>query len=149
MDLTGASGPALEPRDARRLSQAANTPRKLAEALDEVLTHAGAAPTAPPAAPPVSGPGTTAAPPPEPPLTRRVAPALPPGVVADSAAGADAMLRSPGLVLVVDGYNITNQAWPEATLADQRERLAQRLAALHTRCGWVLRQRSKCSRRSL
>lgn len=140
IDLTGASGPTLEPRDARRLSQAANTARKLAEALDEVLTHAGAAPTAPtaptaPAAAPVSGPGTTAAPPPEPPLARRVAPALPPGMIADSAAGADAMLRSPGLVLVVDGYNITKQAWPDATLADQRERLAQRLAALHTRCG--------------
>ena len=134
IDLTGSSGPALEPRDARRLSQAANTARKLAEALDEVLSHAGAAPTTPVAAP-SPGPGTTAGPPPEPPLARRIAPGLPPGLIADSVGGTDAMLRSPGLVLVVDGYNITKQAWPDATLADQRERLAQRLATLHTRCG--------------
>ncbi|HEX5615349.1 MAG TPA: NYN domain-containing protein [Acidimicrobiia bacterium] len=138
IDLTGSSGPALEPRDARRLSQAATTARKLAEALDEVLRHAGATPSTPSSTPTADAPahpGATASPPPERPLARRVPPKLPPGLVADSVDGADAMLRGPGVVLVVDGYNITKQAWPDATLADQRERLAQRLAALHTRCG--------------
>jgi predicted RNA-binding protein with PIN domain len=46
------------------------------------------------------------------------------------------MLRTPGVVLVVDGYNVSMQAWDDATLVDQRERLGAALASLHarTRC---------------
>jgi hypothetical protein len=66
---------------------------------------------------------------------RRVAPDLPPGVVADSAGGAEAMLRTEGITVIVDGYNVAKRAWPDATPGDQRERLALALAALHTRLG--------------
>jgi predicted RNA-binding protein with PIN domain len=138
----------LPAREARRLSEAASTARRLAEALDELLARAESpAPTPPPPAPQVPGaaapvpsaprlqqridPGTPA----DRPLERRMSPALPAGLVADSAAGIAAMVRDAGVVLVVDGYNITKLAWPDASLADQRERLAQRLAALHARCG--------------
>jgi predicted RNA-binding protein with PIN domain len=46
------------------------------------------------------------------------------------------MLRTQGAVLVVDGYNVSMQAWDDATLVDQRERLGAALASLHarTRC---------------
>jgi predicted RNA-binding protein with PIN domain len=66
---------------------------------------------------------------------RRVSPELPAGVVSDSATGADAMLRTDGVTLIVDGYNVAKRAWPEATPSDQRERLALALAALHARTG--------------
>jgi predicted RNA-binding protein with PIN domain len=44
-------------------------------------------------------------------------------------------LRTSGVLLVVDGYNVAKRAWPDATPGDQRERLALALAALHTRLG--------------
>jgi predicted RNA-binding protein with PIN domain len=53
--------------------------------------------------------------------------------VADSAAGADAMLRTNGVTLVVDGYNVAKRAWPDASPSEQRERLAMALTALHAR----------------
>jgi predicted RNA-binding protein with PIN domain len=66
---------------------------------------------------------------------KRSAPNLPPGLVADSAAGIEAMLATPGVVLVVDGYNVAHQAWAEATAADQRERLGIAATALTRRLG--------------
>ncbi len=45
------------------------------------------------------------------------------------------MLQTPGAVLVIDGYNMTKHAWPEATAADQRERLGIATTALHRRLG--------------
>jgi predicted RNA-binding protein with PIN domain len=66
---------------------------------------------------------------------RRATPDLPSGMVADSSTGLDAMLRTTGLTLVVDGYNVAKRAWPDATPGDQRERLALALAALHARTG--------------
>ena len=47
--------------------------------------------------------------------TRRAAPNLPPGVVANSPMGVEAMLATPDVVLIVDGYNIAHRAWPHAT----------------------------------
>jgi predicted RNA-binding protein with PIN domain len=35
--------------------------------------------------------------------------------------------------LVVDGYNVTKSAWPQLTLAEQRDRLVRDLAALTLR----------------
>jgi len=65
----------------------------------------------------------------------RTQPTLPRGLVAESSAGIDAMLKTPDVVLVVDGYNITHQAWPDASAADQRERLGIAITALHRRLG--------------
>ncbi len=64
---------------------------------------------------------------------RRVVPPVPPGMAADTADALIAMLRAPGVVLVVDGYNVSMLGWGDAALADQRERLAAALAQLHAR----------------
>jgi len=66
----------------------------------------------------------------EPAPTRRRHPQLPPGVVANSPAGVEAMLATPEVVLIVDGYNVAQRAWPEATAGDQRERLGIAATAL-------------------
>ena len=42
---------------------------------------------------------------------KRAAPRLPPGVLADSPPGVEAMLATPDVVLVVDGYNVAHVAW--------------------------------------
>ena len=42
---------------------------------------------------------------------------------------------SADLVLVVDGYNVSQRAWPQAVLSDQRERLARALHQIHVRYG--------------
>ena len=61
--------------------------------------------------------------------------ALPPGVVANSPAGVEAMLATPDVVLIVDGYNVAHRAWPDATAGDQRERLGIAATALCRRLG--------------
>ena len=66
----------------------------------------------------------------------RTPPKLPAGLVSDSVDGAVAMLgASADIVLVIDGYNVSQRAWPEASLADQRERLARSLHQVHLRFG--------------
>ena len=54
---------------------------------------------------------------------------------ADPAAVA-AMVRTPGLAVIVDGYNVSMLAWPEASAADQRDRLCDALVEfqLRVRC---------------
>jgi predicted RNA-binding protein with PIN domain len=61
--------------------------------------------------------------------------ALPPGVLDDSTAAADHLLRSPGVILLVDGYNLSKEAWPSLPIGVQRSRLVDALAELHARCG--------------
>jgi predicted RNA-binding protein with PIN domain len=63
----------------------------------------------------------------------RVAAPCPPGMQADTADALDAMLRTRGITLVVDGYNVSMAGWPEVAVADQRERLVAELARLHLR----------------
>jgi predicted RNA-binding protein with PIN domain len=67
--------------------------------------------------------------------SRRTRPTLPPGVAEESPEGIDAMLRADGVLLVVDGYNVTKRAWPDASPADQRERLGIGVTGLHRRVG--------------
>jgi predicted RNA-binding protein with PIN domain len=71
---------------------------------------------------------------------RRTRAPCPPGLSADTAAGIDAMLRTRGVVLVVDGYNVSMAGWGDVSPADQRERLVAALNALHlrVRCDVVL-----------
>jgi predicted RNA-binding protein with PIN domain len=66
---------------------------------------------------------------------RRVRPALPGGLIADTAEGAAAMLSDEGVVFVVDGYNVSHQAWPDAGLPEQREHLGRALHEVHLRYG--------------
>jgi len=48
---------------------------------------------------------------------------LPGGVFDDSIEAAEHLLRAPGAVLVVDGYNVTMTGWPALPAAEQRRRL--------------------------
>jgi predicted RNA-binding protein with PIN domain len=133
LDRVRAQGVGLAGDDARALAGAADAARKLAATLDGVAKRASVA-----AEGPARGAGrrSKAAPSAAPRApARRTSPTLPAGMVADSAPGAEAMLRTPGVALVVDGYNVAKRAWPDATPGDQRERLALALAALHARTG--------------
>ncbi len=57
--------------------------------------------------------------------------AIPGGVYGDSDAAAEHLLRSPGVTVLVDGYNVAKLGWPDVELAHQRElcvEAAERLA---------------------
>ena len=61
--------------------------------------------------------------------------ALPGGVVADTVEGARWLLARPGVVLLVDGYNVAKAAWPDDELEGQRTRLIRALDELVVRAG--------------
>lgn len=64
---------------------------------------------------------------------RRVPLPLPGGVWADSAEAALHLVRAPGVLLVVDGYNVAKLGWPQLGLAEQRHRLLDALDELAAR----------------
>jgi predicted RNA-binding protein with PIN domain len=64
---------------------------------------------------------------------RRTPVALPGGLLDDSVAAAEHLLRTPNAVLVVDGYNVTMTGWPDLAAAEQRRRLVALLADLAAR----------------
>ena len=64
---------------------------------------------------------------------RRVPISLPGGMFDDSVEAADHLLRTPGVVLIVDGYNVTMTGWPEAGAGEQRRRLVTALHDLSAR----------------
>jgi predicted RNA-binding protein with PIN domain len=66
-------------------------------------------------------------------LPRRTRALCPPGMQSDTPEALDAMLRTRGVVLVVDGYNVSMAAWEDAEPLDQRERLLAALERLHLR----------------
>ena len=84
--------------------------------------------------------GTARAPAPDLTTVRRAVPHCPPGMRTDRPEALDAMLRTRGVVLVVDGYNVSMLGWPDATVAEQRDRLIAALSALHLklRCDVVV-----------
>jgi predicted RNA-binding protein with PIN domain len=53
----------------------------------------------------------------------------------DSLAAAEHLVRIRGMVLLVDGYNVSLRAWPDLTMPDQRGRLVDALAELAARSG--------------
>jgi len=65
--------------------------------------------------------------------SRRVPVTLPGGMFDDTVEAAEHLLRTPGAVLLVDGYNITMQGWPELSVAEQRRRLVMALTDLTAR----------------
>jgi predicted RNA-binding protein with PIN domain len=84
-------------------------------------------PTAPPEEPPTPN---------EPSQRERRTPVkLRPGTMDDSAEAAEQLLRTPGAVLLVDGYNISHAVWWDLPIAAQRDRLVGALAELHARTG--------------
>ncbi|HVL97939.1 MAG TPA: NYN domain-containing protein [Egibacteraceae bacterium] len=62
---------------------------------------------------------------------------LPPGVAGDSPAAVEALLQVPGLVVVLDGYNVTKdvRGRPRARLADQRHWLVKLAGGVAARYG--------------
>jgi predicted RNA-binding protein with PIN domain len=51
----------------------------------------------------------------------------------DDPSALEAMVRTPGLAVIVDGYNVSMLAWPNASAAEQRERLCDALAEFQLR----------------
>jgi len=64
---------------------------------------------------------------------RRAPVRLPPGMLADDPRAIEAMIRTPGLAVIVDGYNVSMLAWPGVSVAEQRERLCDALAEFQLR----------------
>jgi len=92
------------------------------------------APSSTPVTHPVPTPGSASAGEAPRPVRRRPVP-LPGGVFDDSPQAAEHLVRVPGAVLVVDGYNVTKTAWPELPPPEQRSRLLDALETLAARCG--------------
>ncbi len=130
-----APGSGLRQEDLQALADAASLARRLADGLGGVVAHARGTGA-------LGAKKATTAPKPDKPqktdkarATRRAELAPPPGLVADVPEAIDAMLRRPGVAVVIDGYNVSMTAWPELSVAEQRDRLVGALAemALRTR----------------
>lgn len=103
-DALAAVAEALEQarEDARDITPASTAPGRASGAVPPAAAPPGAA----------AGAGRSRAP-----------VALPGGVFDDSPEAAEHLLRTPGAVLVVDGYNVTMTGWPGLPAAEQRQRL--------------------------
>jgi predicted RNA-binding protein with PIN domain len=138
--------PASEPAadlsaDRAKLSHLVAEAARAAELLSGALAGASAV-LAPPnvevaaaPAPATVSPASPSRAPSSPPVANRVALRLPPGVVDDSVEAVDHLIRAPGALLLVDGYNISHAAWYQDPIARQRSRLVDALAELHARTG--------------
>ncbi|MBW3558131.1 MAG: NYN domain-containing protein, partial [Actinobacteria bacterium] len=70
-----------------------------------------------------------------PPQEDRLPLVLPPGLLEGSTEAAEFLVRAPGILVLVDGYNATLRRWPEHPIAEQRQRLVQALVGLSARSG--------------
>lgn len=61
--------------------------------------------------------------------------ALPPAVFDDSNEAARHLLKVPGMVVLVDGYNVAKFKWPEVSASELRMRLVSSLGAVATKTG--------------
>ncbi|WP_420436464.1 NYN domain-containing protein [Candidatus Poriferisocius sp.] len=68
-----------------------------------------------------------------PPLTRRTPVTLPPGMLKDTVVATEHLLRTPKVVMLVDGYNVTFKSWQGFPVREQRMRLLQRLEEMSAR----------------
>jgi predicted RNA-binding protein with PIN domain len=64
---------------------------------------------------------------------------LPPGILEDSPEAAEHLARLRGVVMLVDGYNVSHAAWPRTPVAEQRRRLVDALGELAARTGGDVR----------
>jgi predicted RNA-binding protein with PIN domain len=65
----------------------------------------------------------------------RMSQPLPGGIRDDSVAAVEHLLRLPGVVLLVDGYNVSMTGWPDLAVAEQRRRLVVGLGDAAARTG--------------
>jgi predicted RNA-binding protein with PIN domain len=128
---------AADPRLSKLVADAAHAAELLSTALaaaSEVLAPSPSPSTAP--APAVAtAPSPVRTSPAAPPSPSRVPLRLPPGVTDDGVEAVDHLVRAPGALLLVDGYNISHAAWYQDPIARQRTRLVDALAELHARTG--------------
>lgn len=122
--------------DRGALAEAARHAAQLAAVLEDLVSGGRAAD--PPAASAGQGiaPATSPSATPRPDRAReprRARVHVPPGMWDETPAAAETMVRTPGVAVVVDGYNVSMLAWPDARPAEQRERLCSALAELHLR----------------
>lgn len=132
--------PGPDPKLVEKAGQAAADAEQLADDLrflaDEFVAGArrlpkkGSRGAGPAPAPSPNGPA------PARPKARRQAPAtLPPGVADGTREAAAHLLRTPGMIVLVDGYNVTKRVWADAPIAEQRRRLVALLEELSARTG--------------
>jgi predicted RNA-binding protein with PIN domain len=122
----------LDPDDVRSIAEAAREAQQLASRLEALTTKPRTG--APPRPSPRSSARTPSprTPSPRTPNPRTRVP-CPPGLAADTPAALDTMLRTRGVRLVVDGYNVSMAGWHDDQVATQRERLLGALERLHLR----------------
>ncbi len=119
------------------VAEAAEASRRLGEALGRATAALGEMPAVPAAAvspravpPGADRPSTNARR-----QRDRVPLALPPGLFEDAPASAEHLCRVPGVIVLVDGYNVSQRAWPDRPIGEQRTRLVNALRELHARSG--------------
>ena len=124
-------------RLAGSLAEAARTVGELRTLLGDLGQELGIDVVEPTDAPRGSGPGarrratgSRSAPGPG---SRRRAPGPGRGLVLDSPEGLSEMLNRAGLLVLVDGYNVSMEGWPAQNIADQRRSLISVLGHLQTR----------------
>jgi predicted RNA-binding protein with PIN domain len=108
-----------------------NAAEAVAAAVSAVSVSAPEEPTSAEDADVTARPGREQAPAP----ARRHPARLPGGVFDDSLQAAEHLLRIPSVLLLVDGYNVSNAVWPGLPLPDQRTRLTDALGELQARTG--------------
>jgi predicted RNA-binding protein with PIN domain len=120
-DARSAPRAGLSDEEVRALGEAARDAERLAERLTALTGGSRASAVDRASEPPASG------------ATQRARVPCPPGMRADSADALDGMLRTRGVQLVVDGYNVSMAGWHDDQPAVQRERLLGALQRLHLR----------------
>ncbi|MCU1350866.1 MAG: hypothetical protein JWM05_75 [Acidimicrobiales bacterium] len=123
--------------DLAEVRRAVDAASGAAEALARALGDAGRAlqPEAAVVPPPVPvGPRTRSRRTRERAHRRRPA-TLPGGRLEDSVEGAGHLFRLPGVIVLVDGYNVARTAWSGLTPEEERARLVTALEGLHARTG--------------
>ncbi|MEY2571022.1 MAG: hypothetical protein QOE63_1372 [Acidimicrobiaceae bacterium] len=135
---TPAATPAsdVDALDRARLSKVVGAAAAAADALSAALAEASGVLAPAPVTAPAKTPDRR---PPPPSAAAQAASAstvrLPPGILDDSVAAADHLCRVAGVLVLVDGYNVSKEAWPSLPIAVQRSRLVDALAELHGRTG--------------
>ncbi|HEX2700295.1 MAG TPA: NYN domain-containing protein [Acidimicrobiales bacterium] len=141
----GAAGARAGGADLDAVAEAVAVAASAASMLGRALADAS---TALAGSPPVRGPDTgrvedtgpsdtvpgASGKPPPPPARRRPAP-LPPAVFDDTAEAAAHLVRIPGALVLVDGYNAAKALWPDVAPLELRERLVDALRELVARTG--------------
>jgi predicted RNA-binding protein with PIN domain len=116
----------LSDEEIRALSEAARDAQRLAGRLAALTKPRGEAQPAATEGPGVDVPGAANG-------SLRAPVPCPPGMRADTADALDTMLRTRGVQLVVDGYNVSMTGWRDDPPATQRDRLLSALERLHLR----------------